>query len=54
MDSFYEKARKGQPLDDVFIIDSHCHMGPFYRFNAPRNDSEGMLESMNALGVDMA
>lgn len=54
MDSMYEKARRGLPLDDVLIIDSHCHMGSYYRFNAPHNDAEGMLESMNALGVNMA
>jgi len=54
MDSMYEKARRGQPLDDVLVIDSHCHMGPYHQFNAPNNSAEGMLESMDALGVNMA
>ena len=54
MDNIFEKARKGLSLDDVFIIDSHCHMGNYHQFNAPRNDAEGMLGSMNALGINMA
>ncbi|HBP38110.1 MAG TPA: hypothetical protein DD640_05110 [Clostridiales bacterium] len=52
IDSIYERARKGQPLDDVCIIDSHSHIGSYHAFNAPHSDAEGMLESMDALGVD--
>jgi len=52
--NIYEKAKKGLPLDDVLIIDCHCHMGPWQHFNVPKGTAEGMLESMNSLGVDIA
>ena len=54
MSNITERARKGLPLDDVMIIDCHCHMGFWYNFHTPRNDAEGLLISMNTLGIDMA
>lgn len=54
MDSIFEKARRGQPVDNALVIDSHCHMGHYHRFYAPENNAEGMLESMDALGIDIA
>lgn len=52
--NIYEKARKGLALDETTVIDCHCHIGFWYNFHAPRNNAEGMLESMDALGVDTA
>jgi uncharacterized protein len=54
MSSIYEKVRKGQPLDDVLIIDGHCHMGHWFNFNIPDGSAESMLVTMNALGVNMS
>lgn len=47
-----ERANKGLPLSDVLIIDSHAHMGPYSNFHVPFNDPEGMIVSMNALGIN--
>lgn len=52
MDRIAEKVKKGLPLDDVLIWDSHNHLGHFREFNVPGNTAEGMLESMNNLGID--
>jgi len=54
MNSMFNRVRMGQTLDDTLIIDSHCHMGFYYQFNAPNNTAEGMLESMDAIGINMA
>ncbi len=45
-----EQANMGLPLD-VPIIDSHAHLGPYYNFHIPFNDPEGMIQSMDALGI---
>ncbi len=47
-----EKAKQGLPLNDIEIIDAHNHMGHFREFNIPQNSAEGMLESMDSLGID--
>lgn len=52
--SIYETARKGLPLKDILVIDGHCHIGPVTNFTAPANSAEGMLESMDALGIGIA
>jgi len=49
-----ELAKEGLPLNDVKIIDCHCHMGYWQHFHVPNGSAEGMLESMDALGTDMA
>lgn len=49
-----EQARRGLPLDDILIIDCHCHMGYWQHFNVPCGNAEGMLASMDALGIDKA
>lgn len=49
-----EMARKGIPLADVKVIDCHCHMGDWQHFHVPNGSAEGMLESMDALGTDIA
>lgn len=54
MSTIYESAKNGQPLKDVLIIDSHCHMGFWKQFHAPKNNAEGMLENMDMLGIDKA
>ncbi len=49
-----EKARKGIPITHFDVIDCHCHMGSWFNFNVPQGGAEGMLASMDALGVKMA
>lgn len=49
-----EKAKMGLPLSDITVIDCHCHMGYWHNFNVPSGSAEGMLESMDALGIDIA
>lgn len=34
------------------ILDSHAHMGPIWNFYLPYNDAEGMLTSMDLLGIE--
>lgn len=38
---------------DMFIVDSHCHMGYFRNFHIPNNDVQGMLEVSDLLGIDV-
>jgi predicted TIM-barrel fold metal-dependent hydrolase len=54
MNCITDKVKLGLPLDDVMIIDGHCHMGYYPNFNIPKNDAEGMLISMNTLGINYA
>jgi len=52
--SLSERVNRGLPLSDIFIVDSHAHLGPYYNFHIPFNDAEGMMASMDALGIDIA
>lgn len=54
MRTIFEKAAIGLPLEDVLVIDCHNHIGPWRQFHAPRNDAEGMLASMDAIGINQA
>ena len=55
MTSMYEKAKAGMPLDDVFIIDEHCHMGAFGAHLEVKNGSpESIIMAMDILGIDKA
>jgi len=42
------------PLKGELIIDAHTHMGPYYNFHIPYNDSDGMVEVMDRMGVSLA
>lgn len=53
MNEIIEKAKRGLPLDDFFVIDCHCHMGYWHNFSIPENSAEGMLKSMDALGINV-
>ena len=52
--SMSDRAKRGLPYDNVLIVDSHCHMGFWRNFNNPCNSAEGMIVSMDTLGVDTA
>lgn len=54
MSSICDRAKKGTPLDDILIIDCHSHIGCWKQFHAPQNTAEGMIASMDALGINVA
>ena len=41
-------------LKGELVIDAHTHMGPYYNFHIPDNDSDSMIEVMDRLGVSLA
>ncbi|HEX4812994.1 MAG TPA: amidohydrolase family protein [Nonomuraea sp.] len=45
---------KRPPTDAPLIVDAHCHLGPFRNFHIPANDIDGMIRTMDLLGVDVA
>jgi Predicted metal-dependent hydrolase of the TIM-barrel fold len=47
-------VRNGQPLRDTLVIDCHCHFGDWRGFHVPNGYGEGMLKSMDALGIKIA
>jgi hypothetical protein len=46
-----ERAARGLPLDDVLIIDAHAHFGDCSQVHAPFGSAEGMLASMERIGI---
>jgi predicted TIM-barrel fold metal-dependent hydrolase len=46
-----ERAGHGLPFEDVLVIDGHAHLGPFPMIHAPYADAEGLLASMNRIGI---
>lgn len=51
LDSIAARARNGERLDDVLIVDAHAHLGDSYMFAIANHDGAGMLQSLDALGV---
>jgi predicted TIM-barrel fold metal-dependent hydrolase len=49
-----DQVRAGQPLLDTLVIDCHCHLGEWRGFHVPEANADGMLKSMDALGIDTA
>ncbi|MGC9317218.1 MAG: amidohydrolase family protein [Armatimonadota bacterium] len=53
--SLQEHALTGTPLHDVFVVDAHAHMGPYFAFNIGEEGSaEAMVRSMDRLGIDVS
>ena len=48
-----EKILKGLPLDDIFVFDVHGHCALFHDILALNVDGDGMIPTMDALGIDM-
>jgi predicted TIM-barrel fold metal-dependent hydrolase len=44
----------GQPLSYGWIIDAHAHLGPWFNFYIPASDADGVIRSMDRLGIQMA
>lgn len=49
-----EMVKNGKPLDEFFIIDSHCHMGPFKSNYIPDGSPQAIINSMDRLGINIA
>ncbi len=47
-------AALARSLEGELVIDSHCHMGPYFNFHIPDNDAGSMVEVMDRLGIKMA
>jgi predicted TIM-barrel fold metal-dependent hydrolase len=52
--SLRDRALGGQRLDDLLVIDNHCHVGPHGGFWQPLNDAASMVRTMDRIGIDRA
>ncbi len=53
--SLQEHAVTGTPPDDVYIVDAHAHMGPYFAFMiGDEGSAEAMVRSMDRLGIDVS
>jgi hypothetical protein len=48
-----EQARLGETLKDIFVLDCHGHIGPSFIHHIPGYDKDGMIKTMDRLGVDV-
>lgn len=46
------RALAGDKFKDLHIVDSHCHMGPWYNYYFPRAEIEEMLYDADTVGID--
>jgi predicted TIM-barrel fold metal-dependent hydrolase len=49
---FLKRAEAGAKLEDVLVVDGHCHMGPYFGFHIPDNGIEAMVRVMDRVGID--
>jgi predicted TIM-barrel fold metal-dependent hydrolase len=53
-DPFVQLGKAGLPLDSLFVMDSHCHLGPCRRLRVIDGSIESLVRTMDGLGVDVA
>ena len=53
-DIFVQHGKAGTPLDHVFVMDCHCHLGPNRRLKSLDTSVESVVRVMDQLGVDIA
>ena len=53
-DMLHACALKGLRLDDVVVIDDHCHVGPHSGFSQPNNSAETLVRTMDRIGIDQS
>jgi len=56
-DSLREYALAGRSLreiPDLLAIDGHCHVGPYGAFWQPHNSAEGLVRTMERIGIAQA
>jgi len=51
MTPLLERVRAGETLDDLLVVDAHGHMGRWFNFHVPRGDAQGMIRTMDRIGV---
>jgi len=52
--SLRDAALAGRALNDVLVIDGHCHIGPHAGFFQPGNDAAALVRTMDRIGIDQA
>jgi len=52
MKTIAEKVMAGQPLDNILVIDAHCHIGHSSRIYMPKMTPEYALSYMDRFGID--
>jgi predicted TIM-barrel fold metal-dependent hydrolase len=53
-DGMLSQARRGLPITGHLIIDAHVHIGPLREFHIPSDAPEGVIKSMDTIGIDKA
>lgn len=55
MTTIYETVKNGKPLNDITVIDSHCHMGDsFGSTYIPDGSPQAIIRAMDILGINIA
>ncbi len=49
-----EQLRRGEPVQDLFILDGHAHLGEYPGFFMNRPDASSMVEVMDRIGMQAA
>lgn len=52
--SIRELALRGLPLDSTLVIDNHVHLGPHAVFHTTNASAEGLVRTMDRIGIDQA
>ena len=47
-----KRALAGDRFDDLKIVDSHCHMGPWYNYYFPQAEVKDMLHDAGLFGIE--
>lgn len=47
-----DKILEGHPLDDIYIFDVHGHLSGEPKFMTPDSDADGLLKTMDSVGVN--
>ena len=51
-DRFIQVCGTDEPLDDLLVIDGHCHVGQWIGMHAIEREIEGIIEVADAVGLD--
>ena len=51
LDSIGCRARRGEPLSDIGVIDAHGHVGSWHQFPMRHSEAEAVLRVMDRIGI---
>ena len=51
-DRFIQQCGTDEPLDDLLVIDGHCHVDYWIGMHAIERNIEGIIEAADAVGID--